>query len=274
MSSFLVPQQYAGKTLQQIGDQLGAGNLEGIASWAGIRNDVPLTAGQAFNAPDDPGSSGVQFLQKNFTPQAQAQQQQASNILRESSQNAINTLQSGAGPLEQRYGDLTSNIRATTEQEVGRANVTSARELAARGISTNSTFADEYSQSKRLPIQTAGQGQEAAAQLSAQQAVENRNSAIANIQQATGLNEVNAAMEAYRQAESSRQFSEQQRQFNETLSFQRDQANRQTPTDPYAQFKTLGEGQTLIDLLSGNAVYSVPKTYKSGGDGNNNPGGI
>lgn len=80
MATFAVPDQYAGKTLRDIYGEVGSRtpfDPGGVGQWAGIDANTPLTAGMTFNAPDDPGSGGVKFLQSSFTPAAQYQQQKA-----------------------------------------------------------------------------------------------------------------------------------------------------------------------------------------------------
>src|SRR3990167_886158 len=180
--SFVLPEQYGGKSLSQIYKEVekqgGYFPSAALAQDLGVGFEQPLSAGQQFNFNVDPGSGGYQFLQKNFTPLADYQKQQAGKtqqeadaraaqqameqrqILQQSSQAAIGTLEQGRAPLKQRYDDVIASIKGTKQEEVQRADVTSAQELARRGIPTSSTYAGEYQQERRLPVETAFQSQE------------------------------------------------------------------------------------------------------------------
>jgi hypothetical protein len=243
----------------------------GYAGWGDAEADAD------FRATGGAGKKTVQSSSNsNSTVNANAINTENARILKESSTAAIDTLKSGQVPLEQRYQDLIGNIRTTGEQEVKRADVTSAQELARRGVSTQSTYAGEYQQEKRVPVQTAFQSQEAAAQLSAQQAVENRNSAIASIQSATGLNQVNAAMSAYQMAEQARQFDETQA-YNQAQSQIQQQQFNQTLNQVQTSIQTVGgrvklinsqTGEVIKDLgssTSGTSTTTNPLSYLTGG---------
>lgn len=218
----------------------------------------------------------------NAAAEAKAREEAAIARLRETSGQAIGTLQEGADPLRQRYEDLIASIKGTAEQETKRADITSAQELARRGIPTSSTFAAEYQQEKRLPVQTAFQSQEAALGLSAEQAQQNIRQAIAGIQQATGINEVQAALDFYRQTEQTRQFSEQQALAQSQFGLQEQESKLQqemlrkqieqmeSGTD-FSRYITLGGGSTLFDLVTGQSIFTAPKTSTAGG---NDPFGL
>ena len=57
---------------------------------------------------------------------------------------------------------------------------------------------------------------------------------------------------------------QQQQQFESSQNLQRELAQTQQQPDIY---KTLGEGSTLFNLLTGKPMYTAPKTYAPKGDG-------
>lgn len=70
MAIFEVPTNLQGKTLKQIRDESNAAfRPDVLASLAGIDENTPLTAGQAFTLPNDPGSGEYKFVQGTFSPQ-------------------------------------------------------------------------------------------------------------------------------------------------------------------------------------------------------------
>ena len=81
MAQYVVSQNQAGKTLKQLGEEASATGqyvprIDILAGQLGVSQDSPLTAGQAFNLPDDPGSGEIRFASSIFTPYATYQKGQ------------------------------------------------------------------------------------------------------------------------------------------------------------------------------------------------------
>lgn len=72
MANFVVPKQYAGKTLTQIRNELNAPFRPDVIG----NENAPLTEGQKISYAEDPGSGEYQFLSKYFTPESTYIQQQ------------------------------------------------------------------------------------------------------------------------------------------------------------------------------------------------------
>lgn len=86
---YKVPETFSGKTLAQIGDERGFGNLQGVSSLLGISNAEPLTAGKTFEVAPPPGvdpagSSEFQVLRNIFeaglSPEERFQQEQRERL--------------------------------------------------------------------------------------------------------------------------------------------------------------------------------------------------
>jgi len=282
MATYEVPEKFGGMSLAQIYKSLeNAGEYFPSAALAqdlGVGFEQPLQTGQQFSYRDDPGSGGYQFLQKQFAPGGtfatqQAQQQAAGMQQRaqEAVAPAIETLEKGKDPLKQKYNDIIASIKGEKEVAMQQAGVASAQEFGKRGIPLSSGAYSQYLQGRTLPISTAYESQEAQTGLAAQQMEQAIDNMIAQLQAETGMsafdaeNAVNMALMSLK---------EQQRQFDISTQLSKDQLAQNLEIakmgkETGSNYVTLGEGSTLYDLLTNQALYTAPKTYKgtSGGGG-------
>lgn len=192
---------------------------EGYRGWndpAAILADFRATGGAGKGGSSTQVSQSPQSPQAVAPTQAPITTQSTIDIARqmrqfnvESAQPAIQTLQAGQAPLKQRYDELLKSIKARGTQEVGQADIISARELGRRGIPTDSTFAGEFQQEKRLPVQTAFGGLEAETGLQGEQAQQAIASAIAQLQAGGGQNAISQALQLYQQQQQGIQSKEQ-----------------------------------------------------------------
>lgn len=277
LSYFKTPESLAGKSLYNIFDEANlAGEytprMDVLMNATGLSRDNPLTAGQGFSYNADPGSGEYQFLSKKFgnpISEADKASQDQTAAAQKAVQPAIDTLQSGIDPLKKRYQDLISSIKGKGAEAVRQTEISSAREFGKRGIPLSSGAYDQFVQSQTLPVNTQYAGLEASANLDAQNAEQNIKNAIAQLQGQSGFKGLDQALAYAQLAQNQNQFQTTEQRLRDTL-----EKSTQKETDPYAQFKTIGEGQTLFDLLSGKSIYTAPKTYKPGGGDDNDPLGI
>lgn len=81
-TTYYLPEQYGGKSLNQLTKELGSGNPEVLGQYLGVDRNTKLSAGQqfTFNTPNgiNPSGSGeYQFLNQYFTPYDIYQKQQS-----------------------------------------------------------------------------------------------------------------------------------------------------------------------------------------------------
>lgn len=281
MAEYYVPEALSGKTLKQIQQEQGlAFRPDVLANFGGIQESTPLSAGSKFSLADDPGSAEYQTAAKLFTPGAAYQSQQQdlqaqklSQQAKEAVQPAVNTLQSGIDPLKQKYNDLISSIKGSQKSAIQQTETAATQEFAKRGLLPSSGNFNEFLQSKTTPIDVQYNQLASETGLGAQNAEQSIINAIANLQAQSGLTGFNAA-EASRQAglslaEQQRQFDAQQKLAQDQFGFTKDQAGKQSAPSISDQFATIGEGSTLFNLLTGQPMYTAPKSYKPsnlGGD--------
>lgn len=256
-SYYSAPEEFAGKSLQDLGR---SGQLQGrsdlIAQLLGIGENQALQAGQQFTARNvDTGSSEGQFLSSRFKPGMNPSQQAV--------QPAIQTLESGKAPLKERYSKLLDSIKGRRETQLQQTDINTARELGRRGITTDSTFAGQYGQQQRLPVEQQFGQLEAETGLAAEQSQQSILNAIAQLQAGAGQSEVQRQLTL-------QQLAQQTQESDLNRQLQRDLAPTAKEESP---FTTLSEGQTLYNLLTGKAQYTAPKTYKPE-TGGNDPLGI
>lgn len=277
MATYEVPEQFVGKSLSDIRKKSDTPwRADVLAALLGVSEKTPFAAGQSFNISSiDPKNSEHQFLQSSFAPggtyaqqQADIKQKQMSEILQQGKTEAVGTLQAGKEPLKQRYDDIISSITQSKEQRLQESDIATAQEYGKRGIPLSSGVYNTAVQRGRVPIDVAFGETLSNVALNEQQAQNAIDSAIAQIQRATSQDEVSTALQIYQIAENAKQqglsLAESARQFDENLAFQKSQ--QQQPTaDPSSQFTTLGEGSTLFNLLTGQPIFTAPKTYKSSG---------
>ena|SRR3990167_6075790 len=197
-------------------------------------------------------------------------------------------------PLKQRYQVLLDEIKGKGDRQVATAQTAASREFGARGIPASSTAYSDYLAGKVNPIESefanmyksTGLEQESGLRnlqnmisgLVPQEVEANRTirNAIANLQAGAGNTAIDDAFRQIQSQEQQRQsrVSEELARQNQSLAQSRfDFEKTQTPSSNLANnFTTIGEGNTLYNLLTGQAQYTAPKTYKDvqgqfGGDG-------
>lgn len=81
--TFRVPDQFVGKTLRQVRQQVnGAFRPDILASWMGLNEDTPLVKDQLVTMPDSYLNSGEhQFLQGTFKPGAKTAEEVANEVI-------------------------------------------------------------------------------------------------------------------------------------------------------------------------------------------------
>lgn len=210
---------------------------------------------------------------------AQAQKLRDFNI--QANQPAIQNLEAGKEPLKQRYQQTLDEIKRREGVEKQQTSTALSREFGRRGIPLSSGVFDEALLEKLRPIGEFFTGQFESAQTGLEESLLNIQSLIAKLQTGSPLESIQAALSlnqlqeqsrqnAIQNALAQRQFEEGQRQFNETLNFQKSGSTE----DPFSRFATLGEGQTLFDLITGKSVFTAPKTFKPSGGGGGDPLGL
>lgn len=284
---FKVPEQYVGKSLYDLRRDPSLGQVPFspgvIGDISGIDPNARFTAGQTLGFRNQPGSAEYQFLQKYFQPglspqqqQAQDKEKQVQDILQQGKQESISTLEAGKQPLKERYQSVIDSITGRANLRQQEADIATAREFGKRGISTQSGVFDKAVQQARLPIDTALATSLSDTALQEQSALNAIDAAIANIQQATSRDQVDAALSLYQIGQNALQnqlsLDESARQFDEQLALDRELGQSES-SNPYSNYITLGEGQTLFDLNTLQNIFKNPKTYKGTGS-DNDPAGI
>ena len=178
---------------------------------------------------------------------------QMQQLQTEAAQPAIKTLEAGRQPLKERYDTLLKSIKERGAYETGQADIVSARELGRRGIPTESTFAGQFQQEKRLPVQTAFGGLEAQTGLSAEEAQNAISSAVAQLQAGGGQNAIQQALQQY-------QFGEQQRLSSETSAATLAQQVAQAQAEQAFKEKTFQQVTLPESIYGRNKPYFEPKT--------------
>lgn len=213
----------------------------GYAGWndpAAIVADFKATGGAGKGGSTSPTSINETSTSTNAPLTAQSAVEIAKSLRDfniESAKPAIQTLETGRQPLKERYTSLLKSIKEKGAYETGRADVLSAQELGRRGISTESTYAGEFQQEKRLPVQTAFSQLESETGLQGEQAQQSISNAIAQLQSGAGGDAISSAM---------------------SLLGAQQTAAEKAKTSPV----TLSEGQTLYDPSTGKPIYTAPKS--------------
>ncbi len=184
-------------------------------------------------------------------------------------------LQGQVEPLKARYESALNALTAGSQTAVQTAQTGASREFGARGISLDSSAYGQYLQGQVNPIASsyAGQygqlqGNEADAILQlqnmiaenpllAQQAIDAINEKIGGLQMGNPQEATSSALQMLN-------LQQQAQQNAASLALQEKIANMQyapTKTDVKGNYVTLPEGNTLYNLLTGQATYTAPKTY-------------
>ena len=253
-SYYSAPEEFAGKSLQDLSRE---GQLQGrsdlIARILGIGENQRFSSGQQLTARDvDTGSSEGQFLASRFKAGMSPSQQAV--------QPAIQTLESGKAPLKERYSKLLESIKGRRETQLQQTDVNTARELGRRGITTDSTFAGQYGQQQRLPVEQEFGQLEAETGLNSEMAQQNILNSIANLQAGAGQNEVQRAMDLLRMQQDQSQFESQQGLTREL--------NQPKASSLETQVIEVGGRKKLINTQTGQVisdlgVSAAPSTYSS-----------
>jgi len=176
----------------------------------------------------------------------------------QANQPAIQQLQKTSTDLDTRYKDLLSSIKGGQKVAEDAQILATNNELGRRGISADSGVAQQQTASALRPIASDYASLTANTGMSQQKELSDLALQIANLQSGNPMESLNFASGIADR-------EEQKQQFEKTLAQRIAEANRpqQQQQDRYT---TLGEGQTLYDLLNGGAVYTAPKSYapKSG----------
>lgn len=195
-------------------------------------------------------------------------------------------------PLKERYQTLLDDLKNKETQSVSTAQTASAREFGKRGVPLSSGAYDQYLGQQVNPIiqnfatltQQTGQGREDALRNITNLIsglVPQETEQLRGVRNAVGQLQAGAGNSAIEDAFRQLQFEDQQRQQaqqlalqqeNQKLSqsqfdFQKEQANKAAQTSLKDQFMSIGEGSSLYNLLTGQNVFTAPKTYKSDGGG-------
>ncbi len=148
---------FVGKSLSQI-NQLGAANTPGyqgigfnpqdFAKYLGISADTPLTAGQqlTYSGGQSPGDTSM--LGKIFTPETQAQVDQANaaannQFIIQQNQPAVQALGSAVPIIQQQYQNTINDLTKSINQE-----------YASRGVPTTSFSAEQNRAGAVQPVET------------------------------------------------------------------------------------------------------------------------
>ena len=175
-SVFTVPEQYTGKTLDQISSELsqqgrpGLGNPGFLASWLGINQNTPLTSGQQLKFVQDVSPTSGEYLglvgafgqptlpgmtSGGLSPTTGSIVDQAKEILKfttEANQPVISSLEAQRQPLTDRYSALLDEIKGNQQTAEQRESTASAREFGRRGIPLSSGLYDTTLTERLNPI--------------------------------------------------------------------------------------------------------------------------
>ena len=196
-------------------------------------------------------------------------------------------LQGEVDPIKQRYQLVLDKLKRRETKQVGEAQTSLSREYGKRGIPLSSGVFDQNLAQNVYPItdfygiqqRETGASQEEnlrnitnlVNQLLPQETEANRTirNVIANLQSGAGNASIEDAIKQLQMQEERRQFDEksvlskaQQETQRRLADAQIANYNKPAETDPFKQFRTLGEGQTLVNLNTGQPIYTAPKTYK------------
>lgn len=183
--------------------------------------------------------------------------------------------------LKQKYDQLIAELKGKETKQVGAAELAASQEFGRRGIPASSTAYSDYLANKVNPITsdfaglineaTLGQTQGikglediigglAPQEVEAQRAIQNM---IANLQAGAGKDAIAQAMQMLQLKTADEQFKAQQGLAQQQFDFSKSQAEKQQKASDISQnFASLSEGQTLFNLLTGQSIFTAPKTDK------------
>lgn len=175
-------------------------------------------------------------------------------------QPAIQQLQKTSTDLDTRYKDLLGSIKGQQKVAEDAQILSTNNEMGRRGISADSGIAEREQAAGLRPIASEYSALTANTGLSQQRDISEIAKQIAMLQTGNPMESLNFSSQLMDR-------EQQASQFERTLAQQIAQANKPQQAQQPERYTTLGEGQTLYDLLNGGAVYTAPKSYapKSGG---------
>jgi len=218
------------------GGYSGWGEAEALADYRATggsgKYDVSTPAvQQAGYSPANYAQSLTQAPQGNW----QDMLKQATQMYQQAIQPQIQAIQAMPAQAESRYQQLLADIKGETQKGV-------TQEMTRRGIPVSSGMTqDIVGQRVAAPIAQAGQIREESLANIAQQ--------LAALQSGAMTGGINTGLSLY-----GTQMGAQESAANRALQLQQLQQQQNQPM-------TLGEGQTLYDPQTGQAIYTAPKTY-------------
>lgn len=239
-----------------------------------------------------------QMIAKDPVAQAQKIQQQQMQLQQEAIKPAIQSLEAGIPetqqkfatertqleqsktPLKQRYSSLLDELKRREGVETKQVGINTAQEYGKRGIPLSSGVYANDLQNKTGDISQYYGGQYKDVSLSQEEnlsgidkliatltgqeteSVRAIRNAMAQLQAGGAQSGIQNALSLLQQQQQQQQFESQQGLSQQELALkQRELELAQQPKAP-EQYATLGEGSTLFNLLTGQPMYTAPKTYK------------
>lgn len=212
----------------------------------------------------DPGRLDQAFMMRPdvqskmaFDNAKKAQQMQI-----EANQPAIQRLTTQQSDLDKRYDELITSIKGTQEYETGQADIASKQGLAARNIDPNSELGLQLLNKGRLPVSTSFGSLLAQTGLQEEQELAQLAELIAQYEVGNVPNALNFASNIGNQLLQSQQIQNQLELGRESNALKRQQLEQAAKGGGNEnRYLTLGEGQTIYDLLNNIPLYTTPKTY-------------
>ena len=192
-------------------------------------------------------------------------------------------LEGGIEPLKQRYQNLLDELKRREDVQVSEQSRNLSREYGARGIPLSSGLFGESLTGKLNPLREFFTGQtkdvtlgreegirgiqDTSANLVTKETEAKRTvqNAIAQLQSGNPQSSIQGAMNLLSIQRQQASDMAQQAYQQGLLGLQQreaDLAGQKFDFEKNNQFATLGEGSTLFNLLTGQPVYTNPKTYK------------
>lgn len=298
--------QYVGKSLAQIRDTGLTFRPDTLGSFLGIGENQPLTADSTYqlsNLPANYQNSGEsQAFRQIFSAPGMSPEQKAIQPAVQSLESSVpeisqkfqterTRIEGEKQPLTNRYNALLTELKRREGVDIGQTQTATAREYGKRGIPLSSGTYDQALIEKTRPISEFYTGQTTTAALSREDSLRQLNDllaglapqeveAIRGIKSAIASLQAGAGTSAIANAQQAATLAEQQRQFNESNALaQANLAFQKTQQDLSKGYISLPEGSTLLSLLTGQPLYTAPKTNKPTGSGTGsgtgyNPAGV
>ena len=267
-------------------DELIAQGYGGYRGWgeSEARADFNATGGQGKYTGGNSSSSSSSSV--SYDPIAEAQKlnqwyrqqnqpyiqslQQGIPEVQKSYEQSRGYLQGQAEPLTQRYQNLLNDLKNTASTSVKKQEIATSSELGRRGFVGGGLY-DQTILNATQPIEkqyatdisNVGIAQEqdmASLMNQIAQLSSSETSQLREIQNAIAQAEAGNPQAAMSSAENLLSLKQNQQQFQEGQELQRFLGTYSGASNPYM---ALSEGQTLYNMLTGQAEYTAPKTYKT-----------